>query len=100
MHDLFVAGTESTSSMLYWAILCLLHYPETQKKLRNEILHVLGKYIFKINQNIIMIDISSDMSDLSSDMMTKYHTELLGWIESSVAFLPGILLLITLVNKF
>ena len=43
MHELFLAGTETTSSTLYWAILCLLHYPETQMKLRSEILHVLGK---------------------------------------------------------
>ena len=32
MTDLFLAGTETTTSSLLWAILCLLHYPEVQAK--------------------------------------------------------------------
>ncbi|XP_076817174.1 cytochrome P450 2U1-like [Clavelina lepadiformis] len=42
VRDLFVAGTETTSSTLYWGLLCMLHYPETQKKLRKEIFEVVG----------------------------------------------------------
>ncbi|CAK8679945.1 unnamed protein product [Clavelina lepadiformis] len=41
-RHLFIAGTETTSSTLSWAILCLVHYPQIQKKLRNEILEVQG----------------------------------------------------------
>ncbi|XP_076825962.1 cytochrome P450 2J6-like [Clavelina lepadiformis] len=37
-----LAGTETVSSTLTWALLCCLHYPEAQKKLREEILNVLG----------------------------------------------------------
>lgn len=42
MTDLFLAGTETTTSSLLWAILCLLHYPEVQAKVQDEIDHVIG----------------------------------------------------------
>ena len=42
MHDLFLAGTETTTTTLSWSLLCLLHYPEAQKKLRKEVLDVFG----------------------------------------------------------
>ena len=38
-----MAGTETTTSTLRWGILCLLHYPDTQKKLYNEISAVVGE---------------------------------------------------------
>ena len=47
LHDLFVAGSETTSSTLYWGLLCLLHYPETQRKLRKEVMDVLGTISLK-----------------------------------------------------
>ena len=43
LHDLFIPGTETLSSTLYWAFLCLLHYPEAQKNLRKEVLEAFGK---------------------------------------------------------
>jgi len=43
VRDLFVAGSETTASTLGWGILCLLHYPETQKKLYEEISAVVGE---------------------------------------------------------
>lgn len=43
IHDLFVGGTETTSSTMNWALLCLLHYPEAQKKLRKEVVNIFGK---------------------------------------------------------
>ena len=46
IYDLFIAGTETTSSTLYWCLLCLLNYPEAQKKLRDEIISVVGKVTF------------------------------------------------------
>ena len=42
IRTLLVAGTETAASTLAWALICCLHYPETQNKLREEILNVLG----------------------------------------------------------
>ncbi|XP_076825448.1 cytochrome P450 2J6-like [Clavelina lepadiformis] len=42
IRELFFAGTETVSSTLTWALLCLLHYPEVHQKLRREILNVIG----------------------------------------------------------
>ncbi len=43
MIDLFLAGTETTSSSLVWAILFLLHHPECQDKIWSEIRAVIGQ---------------------------------------------------------
>ncbi|XP_076824768.1 cytochrome P450 2J6-like [Clavelina lepadiformis] len=40
--DLFLAGTETSATTLSWALLCLLHYPQAQAKLRKEIYDVIG----------------------------------------------------------
>ncbi|XP_012584716.1 PREDICTED: cytochrome P450 2K4-like [Condylura cristata] len=42
VSNLFVAGTETTASTLRWAILLMMRYPEVQKKVRDEILSVVG----------------------------------------------------------
>ncbi|CAK8674850.1 unnamed protein product [Clavelina lepadiformis] len=44
ISELFIAGTETTSSTLNWALICLLHYPETQRNLRKEINRVIDAY--------------------------------------------------------
>ncbi|XP_078484622.1 cytochrome P450 2U1-like [Ciona intestinalis] len=43
VRDLFVAGTETTTSTLRWSILCMIHNPEKQEKLRKEICDVIGQ---------------------------------------------------------
>lgn len=43
MMDLFLAGTETTSSSLMWGILFLLHHPEVQDKVQQELDRVLGE---------------------------------------------------------
>ncbi|WKY12630.1 hypothetical protein Q1695_003881 [Nippostrongylus brasiliensis] len=40
--DFFVAGMESTTTMLRWSTLLLATYPEVQEKMRKEILSVIG----------------------------------------------------------
>nr|AKH03513.1 cytochrome P450 3075B2 [Paracyclopina nana] len=42
MLDLFLAGTETTSSSLLWSILFLLHHPEVQARVQREIDEVVG----------------------------------------------------------
>ncbi|CAH1791450.1 unnamed protein product, partial [Owenia fusiformis] len=42
IEDLFNTGTETTSTILRWAFLCMIHHPEIQKKVRAEILDVIG----------------------------------------------------------
>ena len=41
--DLFLAGSETTTSSLLWAILYLLHFPEWQKKIHIEIDMIIGQ---------------------------------------------------------
>ena len=43
MLDLFVAGAETTSSTLQWAIAYLVHNPEVQKRAQNELDNVVGR---------------------------------------------------------
>ena len=38
-----MGGTSTTAGTLDWLVLCLLHFPEVQRKLRKEIFEVIGK---------------------------------------------------------
>lgn len=42
--DLFVAGTETTSTTLLWAFVYMMKYPEIQEKVQAEIDKVVGRY--------------------------------------------------------
>uniref|UniRef100_H2YCW7 Uncharacterized protein n=1 Tax=Ciona savignyi TaxID=51511 RepID=H2YCW7_CIOSA len=42
ISDLFICGTITTAGALRWALLCLLHHPDKQDKMRREIIEVLG----------------------------------------------------------
>ena len=42
--DLFVAGTETSATTLLWAFIYLMHYPDVQEKLIQEIDEVIGNH--------------------------------------------------------
>nr|XP_002121048.1 cytochrome P450 2B11-like [Ciona intestinalis] len=43
--DLFIAGTETSTNTILWALLALIHYPETQEKLYQELLENIGEQV-------------------------------------------------------
>ena len=43
VQDLFVAGTETVSNTLYWALIYVTYFPEVQKEIHSEIDRLLGK---------------------------------------------------------
>jgi cytochrome P450 len=43
--DLFLAGSDTTSTTLSWAVLYLLHYPDVQRKLQDEVDRVVGRHM-------------------------------------------------------
>jgi cytochrome P450 len=49
--DLWTAGMETTITTLRWGILYMLHYPEVQEKVQQELDHVIGH-----DRDIIMAD--------------------------------------------
>ena len=43
LFDLFIAGSETTSSTLTWAALYMVRYPQVQKKVQAELDRVVGQ---------------------------------------------------------
>ena len=46
--QLYIAGTDTTSSNLYWAILYVAKYPEIQQKIYEEISEHIGEYLLHL----------------------------------------------------
>ena len=42
LFDLFLAGSETTSTTLTWAVLFMVRYPEVQRKVQEELDEVVG----------------------------------------------------------
>ena len=43
IFDLFIAGSETTSTLLNWTVLYLAKYPDIQAKMRQELDEVVGR---------------------------------------------------------
>lgn len=67
--DIFGAGTETTSTTIRWALLYMMHYPEIQRKVQQEIDDVIGE-----NRTPTV----SDKSELPFTMATLQEVERLG----------------------
>lgn len=65
ISDLFIAGIDTTSTTLNWACVYLLHWPEYQDKIYQEILNVVGK------DNTIKLE---DRKNLHFTQATIYET--------------------------
>ena len=46
--QLYIAGTDTTSSNLYWAFLYVAKYPEIQKRIYKEISEHIGRFAIVI----------------------------------------------------
>ena len=49
--QLYIAGTDTTSSNLYWALLYVTKYPEIQQKIYEEITEHVGEYLLHLRLN-------------------------------------------------
>ncbi|XP_078492238.1 cytochrome P450 2U1-like [Ciona intestinalis] len=45
LGDMFIAGTETTTNTILWALLALIHHPETQEKLYQELFDNIGEQV-------------------------------------------------------
>lgn len=66
--DLFTYGTEPTSVVLRWIILCLVEYPEVQQKCHDEIDQVHFKSMFSSLQASFMAQ-ASDINSVENHGM-------------------------------
>ena len=41
--DLFIGGSETTATSINWTVLYLLHYPQVQEKIHEELDQIVGK---------------------------------------------------------
>ena len=45
IQEMFVAGSGTAANTLYWALLCLIHHPDAQTKIRQEVIDNFGKIV-------------------------------------------------------
>ncbi|XP_078491649.1 cytochrome P450 2C16-like [Ciona intestinalis] len=50
IFDMFLAGTETTTSTIMWGMIALMHYPEIQEKLHKEIVNATGEALPSLDQ--------------------------------------------------
>ena len=46
--DLFICGAEPTSSALSWAILCMVAFPDIQRRCHDELDNVSTSYVYVV----------------------------------------------------
>ena len=52
LFDLFLAGSETTSTTLNWAVLYMVRYPEVQARVQEELDSVVGTDRWDHNQHV------------------------------------------------
>ncbi|XP_071793340.1 cytochrome P450 2J4-like [Asterias amurensis] len=87
--EIFMAGTETTSSSLRWAVLYLMEYPEVQTKIQQEIDRVVGRNRFPrladrpnmpfIEATIMELQRISPITPLPLARYTSSDTEIQGY---------------------
>ena len=55
MKDLLEGGSQTTITVMLWAFICLIRYPEYQDKIKDEIERVVGKEVVYTNMSIQLI---------------------------------------------
>uniref|UniRef100_H2ZLZ4 Uncharacterized protein n=1 Tax=Ciona savignyi TaxID=51511 RepID=H2ZLZ4_CIOSA len=45
ISDLFIAGTETTTTTLLWCMIAMLHYPDLQARIYNELMQEIGEQV-------------------------------------------------------
>ena len=69
IQDLFIAGTETSSTTLDWAMLYMMEYPDIQKKCQQEIDEV-SKHGYSTN-NFILLIFASDFIYRNSPFISR-----------------------------
>ncbi|XP_064600805.1 cytochrome P450 2J6-like [Liolophura sinensis] len=87
--DLFVAGTETTSTTLQWALLYMINYPAVQTKVRAEIHSVIGrgrfptmadrKHMPYMEATLMEVQRCADITPLSVPHAASQDTSLAGY---------------------
>lgn len=87
--DLFVAGTETTATTLYWCLLYMLLYPDIQGRVQDEIDRVIGRSRSPVTEdqakmpytNAVIHEVQriGDVTPLAVPHMTYHDTEIQGF---------------------
>ncbi|KAB7493704.1 Cytochrome P450 6B1 [Armadillidium nasatum] len=88
--DLFSAGLETTTTMIYWAVFYLASFPEVQKKLHDEIDKALPKGILVTmedkKRNIVLYRVNAIDFKFRHSIVFIFYDAIVGMMAGSVHF--------------